>query len=400
VNTGKAKLTHHLSALLTSNNTHYKFDPPPMAAQKTDRSSRQSKIWHICRTLPTLDCLSDRELDDAIDYSLDVHLPMLRAYDEGLPVHLHRKSQAAWLEVTCVTVHVCNSMTGSYLDRRQTTAMMQHINLLYRVDDFMETLIETYGIHDTAAAFGTLRRCFQPYLDLPANLHAPYHEAHKIDSPVENFPAIENPDQLKQDLQDVIERMHTYPITEAHEQDRQWYSLELYDFFVAQLQQLDSQPPKTNVPRNLHKWVTDVGARSVGTKYTFALFSCFISASKEARCWNTPMQLYLAQEFAQHVSVEFRLLNDIGGRMRDERDRTMSSCAFVRDWDYSGLMEIAGHAASCSQALLDKLEDSLIDSSLLLGEVVRVRGLLDLFRKSVRLSGELYLASEPNRVAT
>jgi hypothetical protein len=112
------------------------------------------------------------------------------------------------------------------------------------------------------------------------------------------------------------------------------------------------------------------------------------------------MQLYLAQEFAQHVSVEFRLLNDIGGRMRDERDRTMSSCAFVRDWDYSGLMEIAGHAASCSQALLDKLEDSLIDSSLLLGEVVRVRGLLDLFRKSVRLSGELYLASEPNRVAT
>jgi hypothetical protein len=397
VNTGKAKPP--LSALLTSNNTHYKFDSPPMAAQKTDRPSRYGKIWHICRTLPTLDCLSDRELGDAIDHSLDNHLPMLRTFDEGLPVHLHRKSQAAWLEFTCVTVHVCNSMTELHLERRQATAMMQHIDLLYRVDDFMESLVETYGIHDMSAAFHTLRRCFQPYLDLSANLHAPYHRSHKIDSPVEAFPAIENPVQLEQDLQDVIKRMHTYPITEAHEQDRQWYSLELYDFFVAQLQQLNSQPPDKNAPGQLHKWVTDVGARSAGTKYTFALFSCFISASKEARCWSTPLQLYLAQEFAQHISVEFRLLNDIGGRVRDERDRTMSSCAFVRDGDYSGLMEIAGHAASCSQTLLEKLADSSIDSSLP-GEVVRVRGLLDLFRRSVRLSGELYMASEANRVAS
>jgi hypothetical protein len=85
--------------------------------------------------------------------------------------------------------------------------------------------------------------------------------------------------------------------------------------------------------------------------------------------------------------------------VRDERDRTMSSCAFVRDGDYSGLMEIAGHAASCSQTLLEKLADSSIDSSLP-GEVVRVRGLLDLFRRSVRLSGELYMASEANRVAS
>jgi hypothetical protein len=325
---------------------------------------------------------------------------MLRAFDEGLPVHLHRKSQATWFVFTCVTVHVCNSMTGSHLDPRQTTAMMQHINLLYRVDDFVENLVETYGIHDMSAAFHTLRRCFQPYLHLSTNVHAPYHEARKIDSPVEEFPAIENPVQLEQDLQDVIERMHTYPITEANEQDQQWYSLELYDFFVAQLQQLNSQLPEEIAPGQLHKWVTDVGARSVGTKYTFALFSCFISASKEARCWNTPMQLYLAQEFAQHISVEFRLLNDIGGRLRDERDRTMSSCALVRDGDYTGLMEIAGHAASCSQALLDKLADSSTDSSLPGEAVVRVRGLLDLFRKSVRLSGELYMASEPNRVAS
>jgi hypothetical protein len=213
VNTGKAKPP--LSALLTSNNTHYKFDSPPMAAQKTDRPSRYGKIWHICRTLPTLDCLSDRELGDAIDHSLDNHLPMLRTFDEGLPVHLHRKSQAAWLEFTCVTVHVCNSMTELHLERRHATAMMQHIDLLYRVDDFMESLVETYGIHDMSAAFHTLRRCFQPYLDLSANLHAPYHRSHKIDSPVEAFPAIENPVQLEQDLQDVIKRMHTYPITEA-----------------------------------------------------------------------------------------------------------------------------------------------------------------------------------------
>jgi hypothetical protein len=370
-----------------------------MAAQNTDRSSRHGKTYHVCRALPTFECLSDCELDDAINSSVENHIPMLRAFDEGLPMHLRRKSQAAWLEFTCVTVHVCNTMTGSHLDPRQATSMIQHIDLLYRVDDFMETLVEAYGMHDMASAYPILRRCFQPYLDLPSNVHAPHHEARKIYSPMKESPAVENPLQLEQDLQDVIDRMHTYPITEAHKQDRQWYSLELYDFFVAQLQQLDSQPPRKFAPGQLHKWVTDVGARSAGTKYTFALFSCFIPTSKGARCWNTPMQLYLAQEFAQHISVEFRLLNDIGGRVRDDKDRTMSSCALVEGGDYSGLMEIAEHAASRSETLLDKLVNASADPSSP-GEVERLRGLLDLFRKSVRLSGELYMANEPNRVAS
>jgi hypothetical protein len=332
-----------------------------MPAQNIDRSSRHGKVYHVCRALPTFDCLSDRELDDAIDSSIKNHLPMLRTFDEGLPIHLHRNFQATWLEFTCVTVHVCNSMTGSHLGPQQATAMMQHIDLLYRVDDFMETLAESYGIHDMSAAFAILRRCFQPYLLPPSFDAAPYHEACRIDSPVQEFPAIEKPLQLEQDLQDVIDRMHTYPITEAHEQDRQWYSLELYDFFVAQLQQLDSQQPKTITNGNLHKWATDVGARSVGTKYIFAMFSCFIPRSREVQCWNSPMQLYLAQEFAQQISVEFRLLNDVGGRVRDERDRTMSSCALVQGGDYGGLVEIAEHAASCSETLLDKLVNASVD---------------------------------------
>jgi hypothetical protein len=370
-----------------------------MAARNLDRPSQHGKLYHICRTLPTFDDLPDRELDDVINSSVESHLTMLRAFDEGLPIHLRRKPQPAWLEFTCVTVHACNTMTGSYLSPRQATAMMQHIDLLYRVDDFMEALVEVYGIHDISAAYPILRRCFQPYLDLTPNVHAPHHEPRKIDSPMKEHPAIERPIELEEDLKDVVERMHTYPITEAHEQDRQWHSLELYDFFVAQLQQLYSQPPKKFAPVKLHKWVTDVGARSAGTKYTFALFSCFIPRLRGARCWNTPLQLYLAQEFAQQISVEFRLLNDIGGRVRDERDRTMSSCALVEGGDYSGLMQIAEHAASCSETLLDKLVNASVDA-ILPDEVARVRGLLDLFRKSVRLSGELYMANEPNRVAS
>jgi len=369
-----------------------------MATQKTVRSSRHIKTYHVCRTLPTFDCLSDRELDYAVT-STDLYLPMLRHFDECLPRHLHRKSQAAWLDFTCITVHVCNSMTGSHLDRRQATAMIQHINLLYRVDDFMETLVDTYGIHDMTEAFITLRRCFQSHIDLSSNIHPPNDVVRMIDSPMEDSLAIDDPFQLEQDLRDVISRMHAYLITEAHEEDRQWYSLELYDFFVAQLQQLDSQPPKKPTPGQLHKWVGDVGAQSAGTNHTFALFSCFIPTSSAARCWKTPIQLYLAQEFVQHVSVEFRLLNDVGGRLRDERDRTTSSCALVQDGDYTGLMEIAKHAASCSGALLDRVVDGSVNPSLP-DEVARVRGLLDLFRKSLRLSGELYIANEPNRVAS
>jgi hypothetical protein len=370
-----------------------------MAARNLDRPSQHGKLYHICRTLPTFDDLPDRELDDVINSSVESHLTMLRAFDAGLPIHLRRKPQPAWLEFTCVTVHACNTMTGSYLSPRQATAMMQHIDLLYRVDDFMEALVEAYGIHDMSAAFTVLRRCFQSRLDLSSSVDTPHHEARKIDSPMREFPAITKPLHLEQDIQDVIDRMHIYPITEAHEQDRHWYSLELYDFFVAQLQQLDSQPPQKFTPGRLHKWVTDVGARSAGTKYTFTLFPCLIPRSREVRCWNTPLQLYLAQEFAQQISVEFRLLNDIGGRVRDEKDRTISSCALVEGGDYSGLMQIAEHAASCSETLLDKLVNASVDA-ILPDEVARVRGLLDLFRKSVRLSGELYMANEPNRVAS
>lgn len=130
-----------------------------------------------------------------------------------------------------------------------------------------------------------------------------------------------------------------------------------------------------------------------------ALFSCFITTSRKARCWNTVTQLYLAQELAQHISVEFRLLNDIVGRVRDGRDRTMSSCTLVQGGYYSRLMEIAEHAASCSGVLLEQLVDASVDSDLP-AEVARIKGLLDLFRRSVRLSGELYMAGEPNRVAS
>ena len=370
-----------------------------MAAQNTDRSSGHVKTYRVCRTLPTFDCLSDRQLHDGIKSSIDIFLPTLRVLDEDLPVHLRRKVQAPWLEFTCVTVHICNWITGAHLDRRQATAMMQHINILYRVDDFMETLVEEYGVYDMSAVFTILRRCFQSCLDLSAIADTLHHDARNNDSPVKEFPAIEEPLKLEQDLREVIWCMYTYPIAKAHEQDRQWYSLELYDFFVAQLQQLDSQPPEEVNPGELRKWVTDVGARSVGTKYTFALFSCFIPTSTAAPCWKTPIQLYLAQEFAQHVSVEFRVLNDIGGRARDERDRMMSSCAFVQDGDYTGLWEIAKYAASCSEMLLDKVVAASVDPSSR-DERARVWGLLNLFRKSVRLSGELYIANEPNRVGS
>jgi hypothetical protein len=108
-------------------------------------------VYRVCRTLPSFDCLSGRQLVDAIDYSVDSYLPMLRSFDEGLPIHLHRKSQATWLEFTCVDVHVCNAMTGSYLNIQQTASVMQHIDLLYRVYEFMETLVETHGTHNTSA---------------------------------------------------------------------------------------------------------------------------------------------------------------------------------------------------------------------------------------------------------
>lgn len=87
------------------------------------------------------------------------------------------------------------------------------------------------------------------------------------------------------------------------------------------------------------------------------------------------------------------MLNDVGGRVRDRKDGTMSSCIFVRDGEYAELLKIAEHAAERSDALLEKLVEGAQD-----GE--RMRDLLEMFRNSVKVSGELYMADEPNRVAS
>ena len=357
--------------------------------------NQSHKTYLVGRTLPTFNCLSDKALKDAIETSIETYLPDLKAFDDALPPHLHRKSKAAWLEFTCVTIHVCNLLAGFCLTPEQAAAMMKHVDLSYRADDFMETVVDAYGILDISVVFEALERCFQPYVGSSVRSKRTDHRSRKVDSPMEGLSPMKDPMQFEHDLRDVVERMHSYPICSASKQDRQWYSLELYDFLVAQLEQLDRELPKTAAPGQLHKWVTDVGARSVGTNYMFAMFTCLVSAEDGLSPWKSASSLYLAQEFVQQISVEFRLLNDVGGRVRDMRDGTMSSCTLVPDGEYTELLEIADLAAESSAALLERLAGTSA------GDERRTRSLLDMFRKSVRLSGELYMANdEPNRAAS
>jgi uncharacterized protein with PIN domain len=357
----------------------------------TDPDKHHS-IYAICRTLPTFSRLSDSSLQEAINASINTYLPDLQAFDHALPAHFHRKSRAAWLEFTCATVHVSNLLAGFCLSPLQTAAMMEHIDLLYRVDDFMETLFDAYGMVDGSVAFEVLGRCFRSYLGGSASCsRRPRWGLRKIDSPVDGLPLLAKPIRFEQDLQDVVDRMHGNPICDASEQDRQWYSLELYDFFVAQLEQVDSRIPESVSPGQVHKWVTDIGARSVGTKYMFAMFSCLISAVEGASLWKTASQLFLAQEFAQQISLDFRVLNDVGGRVRDESDGTVSCCSLVEKGEEEELLRIAEFAAGSSARIMGQLAGMAVDEQ-------RVAALLDMFRLSVRVSGELYMVGEPNRV--
>lgn len=77
--------------------------------------------------------------------------------------------------------------------------------------------------------------------------------------------------------------MHTSPIHEASPQDQHWYTLELRDFLLAQLDQLSYRAPSPAEPTQLYKWVADIGARSVGTKYMFAGFSCMSQRRRISR---------------------------------------------------------------------------------------------------------------------
>ena len=123
-------------------------------------TTRGHKTYVICKTLPIFSHVPDENLKNAINANIETYLPEQEAFDQALPDHFHRKSKAAWLGFTCVTVHVCNLLSNSCLSRRQATTMMHHIELLYRENDFLETLIDAYGVQDIPVAFEALQRCF------------------------------------------------------------------------------------------------------------------------------------------------------------------------------------------------------------------------------------------------
>lgn len=329
-----------------------------MIKQYPSPSMNYTATYNVCRTLPTFSCLSNKDLLELVRASCSAYRSEIERFDTGLPNHLRREVKATWLEFTCVTVHVCNVLNGFCLNPSQAASMMRHINLLYRVDDFMETLQETYGVHDISAATDLITYCFQPYLNTTIEKHA-HHNATRIDSPLEEVPRIATSVELEQDFKTILELMHTSPIPEASPQDQHWYTLELHDFFLAQLDQLSYRAPSPAELTQLYKWVADMGARSVGTKYMFAGFSCMIAASRNQQiCWPTALEMYLAQKFAQHVSVEFRLLNDVGGRVRDAREGTASCCSLVRVGEHAELGKIAAYEALCSERLILKLSEA------------------------------------------
>lgn len=356
------------------------------------------KIYRICRELSTFSSLPDGQLRQEITASIEIYYKDLSEFDSSLPKHLIQGLEATWLEFTCVTVHICNILSNHCLSQAQGAAMARHIDILYRVDDWMEGVCDRYGVRDLCAATTLFNDCLSLYIGVDPSRSNQSLSHTRSDSPLSQDPPIYHLALLSQDFQTILRLMHSHPMPTTHPQDRQWYTLELHSFFAAQISRLAALPPIHKSPSSIYSWTIDIGARSVGTKYMFAMFSCLISTDTESPCWATPLETYLAQDFAQQLSVEFRLLNDIGGRERDEKDGTMSSCLLVHSGETAGLEEIAKYARDCSHVLLDRIEETLA-RRLGAQEAEKRRLLLEMYRRTVRLSGELYMANEPNRTA-
>jgi hypothetical protein len=71
----------------------------------------------------------------------------------------------------------------------------------------------------------------------------------------------------------------------------------------------------------------------------------------------------------------------------------MSSCSLVQKGEYAELLKIAELAPERSPVLLEKLAEGADDER-------RLRDLLGMFRRLVRMLGELYMAGEPNKGAS
>jgi hypothetical protein len=378
--------------------------------------------FRVLRSCKSLGDLDDEELLTLIGDSINTFSPSLRDYDASLPKHL-RAGKPKWIPMTCATIHISNTASDFNMDHKEALSFIKHVHLLYRFDDFLETIPSLYALHDVSSISGTIQDAFTVFDSSSATPTACAPEPgstrilrsrHDSSQDVTELDSLAGNGSLERDILELIELLHETPVRDASKFNQRWYTAELRRTMLAMVQQLIESSPgpqssdekkqrvvsdtTTGDSDTLRVWLHSTGAHSVGTNYQFAFLACLVSARDQTPCWQGLEQQYLAQTFAQHVSTSWRIWNDLGGRVRDAGEGAFTSCNFAAGGSaLDALVRVADFEAGCAVSAQRRLFELENYGGKFTGRKSGSWCCLEFFRRAVHLSGEIYLAGDPTR---
>jgi hypothetical protein len=390
------------------------------------RDDTIKSTFRVLRSCKSLTDLDDEQLLSMTSESIDAFSKPLYDYDASLPKHLNT-GKPKWIPMTCATIHISTITSQFDMDDKEALCFMKHVHLLYRFDDFLETIPELYGFHDLAGISDTIHDAFKIFdsslatdttaSDSESNSTGSSNSKHDSFRHGTTLDCLAGQSFLEHDVLELIELLHETPVRAASDFNQRWYTAECRRTLLAMVQQLVEKSPGRRRPGDgrqqqqqralpednratLRTWLHSTGADSVGTNYQFAFLACLVSARDRVPCWQGLEEQYLAQTFAQHVSASWRIWNDLGGRVRDEEEGAFTSCSFaVGGAALDELASIADFEAACIVLVQQRLVElsDCYGQEMLSGRESRRWRCLEFFRKAVHLSGEIYLAGDPTR---
>lgn len=382
-----------------------------------DHTDSIAASFRVLRACQSLDSLQDDDLLSMISKSITTFSTSLHDFDLTLPNYLRAGGCGSpkWVAMTCATVHIAKRVSDFDMNEDEVLCFLKHIHLLYRFDDFVETIPSQYAIRELTSISDAILKAFDQFESNDSNVDSGPNSTSNASSSSNHDSGYEENQAgrlagkgfLDHDMLDLIKRLHESPVQGASEYNQQWYSLELRQLLLAMVRQLlDSSDRQTNdqSPRKAHRsnanlrmWLHDTGAISVGTNYQFAFLACLVSARDQSPCFQGTEERYLAQAFAQHVSASWRIWNDVGGRVRDEEEGAFTSCSFTAKNDMQSLMEVANFEVECARLAQNRLSEILGQCHDKESDGFRAWHCLEFFRQAVQISGEIYMAGDPTR---
>lgn len=188
--------------------------------------------FRILRSCQSLKVISD---DALLSKSIQTFARPIYDLDINLPQYLRGNcgGEPQWVPMTCATIHISNVISDFGMSEKEVLCFIQHVHLLYRLDDFLETIPSTYSINDVSSIISTIFIAFERF-DSRDTAFDPDPDLCSIDTPLlaRNHCQDGKSNELvarrvlEHDMLDLIKLLHASPVADASQYNQDWYTAE------------------------------------------------------------------------------------------------------------------------------------------------------------------------------